>query len=119
MIVKLVPYVKTVIEHKAPTDDSIRLYEEIKTKAYQSILDKIIVNNNTLNLSAVIVDNHEIDEYRCFYKVTLNNVLLEGDVRLPMRNTKERLYLHIFNHASEHIARELIGMLNEPAMRKL
>jgi len=35
-----VPYEKTVIEKRAPTDDSIRLYEEIKTKAYKSIIDR-------------------------------------------------------------------------------
>lgn len=50
-----VPYAKTVTvhEHKAPTDESIRLYQEIEEKAFQNILHRIQVNDNALNFGAI------------------------------------------------------------------
>ena len=41
-----VPYVKTVKEYKAPTDDSIRLYGEFLDKAQKAILDSFIIKGS-------------------------------------------------------------------------
>lgn len=43
-----IPYEKTVTikEHKAPTDESIRHYEELKEKAYKNIAEVFDIKNN-------------------------------------------------------------------------
>ena len=43
-----VPYEKSIVEHRAPTDDSIRIWEEMKEKAYKSILGSIELRDNAL-----------------------------------------------------------------------
>jgi tRNA(His) 5'-end guanylyltransferase len=43
-----------VTENKAPTDDSIRLMKEMEEKIIENIMDKIIVNDNSINIKAVI-----------------------------------------------------------------
>ena len=51
------PYVQsvTVHEHKAPTDDSIRIYNEMMEKAQGSILHSIKIDNNTLKAVYVVL----------------------------------------------------------------
>lgn len=51
LIKEYVPYTKNieVIEHRAPTDDSIRLYKELEEKAERNLVRKETFNENILN----------------------------------------------------------------------
>lgn len=53
---RLVPYEKTVTitEKRAPTDDSIKLLNEMQEKAKQNILTQITVDNNILKAHGII-----------------------------------------------------------------
>lgn len=73
---------KTVHEHRAPTDDSIRIYEEMKTKIYDEILFKgnivsnfisyfLVVTKDSIKVMVIIngerkvidIEPHEIPSY--------------------------------------------------------
>ena len=51
-----VPYEKdvTIHEHRAPTDESVRLLNEFEEKARKNIIHKISVNENNLNAVSII-----------------------------------------------------------------
>ena len=47
--VEYVPYTKTVIEQRAPTDESIKLLKEMRAEALNSIIRSIHIANNSIN----------------------------------------------------------------------
>lgn len=71
-----VPYEKTVTvnEHKAPTDESVRLLNEFQEEAKQNLLAKLHVNDNTFNHTALLFMNNPsiLDEVQWIAKFQLN-----------------------------------------------
>lgn len=105
-----VPYEKTVIEQRAPTDDSIRIWQEMKEKAYKSVLDSIELRDNTLNLNAILYEEPYSYEKVCKYRLSLNGQEMTGEIRssiLDMKNKME-LYRKIVDDAARHIAVEIV-----------
>lgn len=103
---KLVPYEKTVIEKKAPTDESIKLYGEMRDKAYQSVIDEIVVNDNSLNIKAVVFRNDFERSIVCRYMFTLNSKGITGEVKESgaMEYDKVKLMQSVLQDASKRIA---------------
>ncbi len=52
-----VPYDKTVNEHRAPTDDSIRLLNEMTDKAKRNVLHAIHLKSNIIDCAVVYYRN--------------------------------------------------------------
>lgn len=77
-----VPYEKKVTIHRAPTDESVKLYEEFKKKAYDSILDSISINNNILNFSAIVYRDPYSYKTSVRYKILVNGREMTGEVEL-------------------------------------
>jgi hypothetical protein len=109
---RVVPYTKTVIEQKAPTDESIKLYDELKEKIYNSIVDSIEINDNILNLSAVIFEDYLIGKYICNYKVLLNGKEFTGRIKVNKTFNKIDIYKEIVKQVSNKLAIDIfeIGM---------
>lgn len=75
-----VPYEKsvTINEHRAPTDESIKIFNEIKAKAYESIIDTIVINDNLVNIAGQVWrDNCEFSTW-CGYKFLINGKEYKG-----------------------------------------
>ena len=110
-----IPYGKTIIEKKAPTDESIKLYEKIKEKAYNSILDTIIVNDNSLNLKAILYKDPFSWKQVCKYKVLLNGSEISGSISiknidLTSPSTKDDLLRKIVAKVAEKLAVDLVKL---------
>lgn len=105
------PYEKTIIECKAPTDASIKLYEEIKEKAYKSIIDTIEIKNNILNVSAIIYKELLSYNIICKYTLKLNDANINGKIEVKEYD-KDDLYKKIVEAASKFIAIELINKID-------
>ena len=80
---RYVPYADsiTVNEHKAPTDESIRLYEELKEKTRKAIIDTIEVSDNSFNVKAVIFKEPLEMARVCRFSFTLNGNEYSGEFR--------------------------------------
>lgn len=71
---------KTVHEHRAPTDDSIRLAKEYEEKAWKSVTDRILVDVPEIEAKVVICEkDYASREKRILFTVNGRKV----DVRLP------------------------------------
>jgi hypothetical protein len=63
---------RTVHEHKAPTDDSLKLLKEMQEKALHSIIDSFKVESNTMNGHIVVFKDYYAFKFMCGYKFELN-----------------------------------------------
>lgn len=108
-----VPYEKTVIEKRAPTDDSVRIYAEFKEKAFASILDTIKTDNNVLSVAAITFQDFESFGAKCRYSVTLNGLKIEKTIPIKdfiLKNpevdmpAKQQVLREILKDVSEEIA---------------
>lgn len=108
-----VPYEKTIVEKRAPTDDSIRLYKEIKEKAYASILDTIEINDNTFNVRAIVYDEMLTMERVCKFSFTINGREITGEVRerAVHRYNKNDLICAVIKKAAEKLSCELASVV--------
>ena len=106
------PYERTIHEHRAPTDDSIRLYEEMKEKAYKSILDTIKINDNILNLKAIIYKDPS-HNHICSYSLTLNGEEFSGkftisDFELQIAEDKGEVLRRVVENISKVLAVRIV-----------
>jgi hypothetical protein len=104
-----IPYAKsvTVTEHKAPTDASIKLYEEIKDRAYKSIIDSIKINNNDISFSAISYRDAASFMTKARYKIIINGKENTGEINLDQglidMKGNEYLVKEIIENVSKHI----------------
>lgn len=114
-----IPYEKSVsvVEKRAPTDDSIRLYAEIKEKAYSSVLSTIELQDNILNLSAIVYEEVNSMHKVCKYRLTLNGKEILGEKRIDALDIKTKdireVYSEIVNDISQYIAVEILKEVEE------
>lgn len=83
---RLVPYEKTVHEHKAPTDDSIKLLREMEEKSRKQIACALVAEENVVNGAVVqFHDAHDRFEKVCYVSFKLNGQQMEFKVPLDAR----------------------------------
>lgn len=112
---QLIPYVKTVHEHKAPTDDSIRIYKEIKEKAYNSLLYSFTLSDNIFDAKVMVYQDYELGDRVCAYSFLLNGRRVKNEFRSRniLMEKKEELIPKIIEGISEQIAVELTRLMYE------
>lgn len=62
----------TVTENRAPTDESIKILNEMQEKALKNIISKLKIDDNIFNCHAMIHSNMEYDEYEIYIKYSYN-----------------------------------------------
>ena len=114
--VESVPYAQTVYNSRAPTDDSIRLFGEMKDKAYASILITIRPENNDMKIASIVYRDHQYMDIICRYRMELNGKIIEDEVKVKDYGyLTERLVIEtIYKSASKHIAEALCRSLELP-----
>jgi len=73
---EFVPYEKTVIEKRAPTDDSIRIYHELLEKAKSELIQLEDFHHNNIKAKYAVMQrvvNYTVD---CIVKIDLNGTVL-------------------------------------------
>lgn len=108
---EIVPYEKTVtiIEKKAPTDEGIKLYEEIKDKAYKSITRSLGIKENIINFNAIEIEQPwNSFERLIYYNFLLNGKTFEGKIELEDILNEEEMILKFFEELGRQITDELI-----------
>jgi hypothetical protein len=69
-------------EHRAPTDESIRIYSEMVEKAEESIVCKLSTGDNAIKANAIIFHNASLGEYHCRFHFTINGIPFDSEVAL-------------------------------------
>lgn len=98
------------IEKRAPTDDSIRLYDEIKEKAYNSLLMTISPGDNDLKaVGRYYRDYYNFDHNFRFY-IKLNGKEVKGNVKVNEFDITDKsdLVITIYEQLGKEIAKQLL-----------
>jgi hypothetical protein len=115
-----IPYTKNVIEQRAPTDDSIRLYKELLEKASNSILDSFKINTTYLDIDAVVVRSWETRGREVRYKININNKALYGSIPISfIEEDRVKIANIIVEGLSKSISIELSKMLSNEVIKDI
>ena len=104
---------QTVTHHRAPTDDSIRLYDEMLDKARNEIVGKLKVENNIASFKAVAFEVFQDEKTVCKYEVVINGHVISKSVEVC------RWEHDSVQKVVEHVARSISNHLTEKIMEKL
>ena len=112
---KTVSVTQTVHEHRAPTDESVKLLNEMQDKAIGNIIDTIVVQNNILNFVAVVFDSdiiHQSYNIKCKFSINWSDMIIDINIptlefkllsyddriRLIYKNISDKLSFMILKH---------------------
>lgn len=105
-----------VKEYKAPTDDSIRVYNELKEKAISSILDTGLENFSVNNLRWTVFDLPEVCGIRIHLSLFINEKECNTNIDIRARDLlyhyktedfANELKLQIYKKVTEFISQEI------------
>lgn len=98
-----------VHEHRAPTDESVRLLIELEEKAFKNIIDKVHIQSNTVNALVIAYTSDALfNGVRWFVRFTLNDVKYEFDTCV-----KESELVKIYLESRVDHRRAMINFLKE------
>lgn len=99
---------KTVHEHRAPTDESIRLYSEMRERAIESILWELDISNTLISgRIRAWVDPFQ-DLVVVGYKIKMNLKEIIGDVKVNRVTDKDAAIRKVYRDISEKIASSIL-----------
>jgi len=104
---------KTVIEKRAPTDDSIRLLNEMQESAFKNMLDSVNLKSNDLHGCAIMTAQIAWKPFSKIvkYKFILNGVEHFGDFEIndPHIIFDEKMFMQILcEELAKHVTNVLI-----------
>lgn len=100
----------------ANATSSVKLYGELLNKAKEEIVDTIQVNNNKVNLSAVIFRDTICAATTCNYKVVINGHAITGSIKELDYNSivdKKQVFINIMSKISEQLSQKLVTLVLE------
>lgn len=106
-------YPQTVHEHKAPTDESVRLLREMESNALENILNTVTLDNNVVKAKFVFYQKVNIDfnvNVRIMFE--LNNTVYKIDKvidSIEWRKHEEDYSYHTHRHI--HVLYDTMGQL--------
>lgn len=107
-----VPYEKTIIEKRAPTDESIKLFKEMQEKAYSSIVDTFHLSSTVLDVKVIVFQDYPTFQMVVKYVYILNDKSIGGDIRFDMfefqTTTRAVICERIVKEVANHLAVKLI-----------
>jgi hypothetical protein len=107
----------TVHEHRAPTDDSVKLLNEMQQKALNNITASLATSNNTLQLTAHLYQDPALMQHHWGVKLKLNGkeYLIKDKIGLDVGREQaiESLYKSVIAQVSAIIAAPLLKEMHE------
>ena len=111
----------TVHEHRAPTDESVKLLNELTEKALKNITHRFSTSNNTLQTSwAVYVDQPQHKRVAlCKFVLNGKEHTLQVDIPEWEVQSKEELLGRLYSEVTERLAKEMLKPLFEEMSCKI
>ncbi len=105
-----VPYVKT--EVKAPTDDSVKLLNEMQVKARENIIDSISLRNSSFDAVFTVFEDVRSYSKVVSYKYILNCKTFRGEIKFDSSETHSRQ--SIIELVCDKIKNSIFGEITGP-----
>ncbi len=114
-----VPYTKTIIEKKAPTDESIRIYDEMRQKAHDSVLLTLELKDNAFSVVAVVERRMDMFALSCFYKFSLNGQEFSDSFDIDKDLFKDKDYNKFLEKLIASVSEKVSYIISELIARDL
>lgn len=115
-----IPYEKSITIHNAPTEASVKLYSEFKQKAYDSVLETLTINDNSINLNAIIYKEYSSMQYYCSYIIKINGKEFRNKIELGnMMTTKDEVLPLIYKELSEKLVSNFLELNSSTILKGL
>lgn len=103
----------TVTEHRAPTDESVKLLNEMSDKALKNIVKTFSTTNNTLQATAAVYEDYRNEQRKFLCKFVLNGKenLLEVDIPTWEYSTPQQMIEELYTQICSKLAIELMQPL--------
>ena len=103
-----IPYVKTINIGRAPTDESIKLCDEFKEKAYKSILESMQHTDNTFSFNAIVYQDANSFNKKLKYEFMLNGKAYSSEIAIDRK--------HVGNNYIEYVEKIYNDLAKQIAM---
>lgn len=105
----------TVYEYRTSTDDSIRLYHEIREEVKREILDSYIIKNTLYECSVVVSRDIAQNFIQFYYRLMINGNQIDGNCKINRDEfTKEKADLIIAQKFTESLFAKIADELVKP-----
>lgn len=109
-----------VKEYKAPTDESVKLLNEMTEKALSNLIKTFSTTNNTLQMTCAVYDDNLVYDRRFLCKFTLNGKDHTLDIPIPLHafTNMDSAILELYTAVCNKLAYEIMQPLLEEMMKK-
>lgn len=80
-----------VTEKRAPTDESVALLSEMEEAARSKLFDAFVIEDNTVNMSAVVFRDMEFNGLIVRYKLKINGKTMDGKCSFKDSSSYDRM----------------------------
>jgi hypothetical protein len=107
----------TLNENRAPTDESVKLLNEMSDKALKNIVKTFSTTNNTLQITAAVYEDHRLQERAFLCKFVLNGKehKLKVDIPTWKYNTPDEMVSELYTQICGKLAVEIM----QPLLREM
>jgi len=102
----------SIIEKRAPTDESVRLLKEMEEKAESKFLSRIELHNNYMDISVCeLVRNYADLDRKFYYGLKLNGESIGGIVEITELMFLKHGEMGVFKKVYEEVAKVISHLL--------
>lgn len=113
-------------EHRAPTDESVRLLKEMEEKALQKILGSVTLHNNPIQFHMTSSEDYLKFAVNVYVRMKINGTVIEhrfeidkmlneeGRIEKIIKEVSQMVALHLLNGVDYRIANDLLGVKRVP-----
>lgn len=100
----------TVKEYKAPTDESVKLLNEITEKALNNIVKTFSTSNNTLQAKVAVYQDHrmQVNEFMCKFTLNGKDHMLRVEINTYETPDRSSMIEKLYTKVCEKLAQELM-----------
>lgn len=100
----------TVKEYKAPTDESVKLLNEMTEKALNNIVKTFSTSNNTLQAKVAVYQDHrmQVNEFMCKFTLNGKDHMLRVEINAYETPDMDSMVEKLYTKVCEKLAQELM-----------
>lgn len=100
----------TVKEYKAPTDESVKLLNEMTEKALNNIVKTFSTSNNTLQAKVAVYQDHrmQVNEFMCKFTLNGKDHMLRVEINAYETPDMDSMVEKLYTKVCERLAQELM-----------
>lgn len=115
-----IPYEKTVIVNRAPTDESIKLLNEMQEKTIENMLSREIFNNKIIKGQVVLMKDANFSNYIVIsFWINNNHIVERYSVEDTYNLTKEGAFKELVKCLSENITLKILTSYGGAILKNL